>query len=269
MPASDDFPEFTNPPLNEVALGVQFAPGVGYQEVLAGEVRALFRKEFPSVEEMPSLPPTFETFGLPQGGGPQISIMAMPRHSRYWFVSQDQGELVQFQQDRLLHNWRKVGDGTNEYPHFKKMIESFEKELQALQAYFASLSPQLLQINQSEISYINHIPLNGSSDVTSAQDWLNFLSLDKLRPDDFTMTFRRVISDAEKKPFGRLMFEAAIGLTESNEKIIQLSIVFRGKPERTDISSAIEFLKYGRELIVYAFKDITTDVAHEKWGMVQ
>lgn len=271
MARPDDLPDFKAPPLNEVFLGVQFAPAAKYQQVQVGEVWSLFRNDFPSVAEMPPLPPTFETFGLPRGGEQQINFMSMsmPSHSRYWFLSPAQDELLQFQQDRLLHNWRKVGDRTNEYPRFERMIENFEKELQALETYFASLAPQSLQINQGEISYINQIPINDSTGAASAQDWLNFVSLDKLQPDDFTMTFRRVISSADGKPLGRLIFEAAIGLTTNNEKIVQLTITFRGKPTGTGISSAIDFLKYGRELIVHSFKDITTDVAHQKWGIVQ
>jgi hypothetical protein len=126
-----------------------------------------------------------------------------------------------------------------------------------------------LETLQGEISYVNHIPINDPASASSAQEWLNFVSFDKLQSDDFTMIFRRVIFDAENKPVGRLIFEAAIALTANNEKIIRLNLTFRGKPTGTDIRSAIDFLKGGRELIVHAFKDITTDVAHQKWGIVQ
>ena len=69
----------------------------------------------------------------------------MPEHSRYWFVSLSEDELLQFQKDRLLHNWRKVDDRTNEYPRFETLIDKFEKELRKLETYFASLVPQLLK----------------------------------------------------------------------------------------------------------------------------
>jgi len=203
---------------------------------------------------------------LPRGGAQQINFMSMsmPSHSRYWFLSPAQDELLQFQQDRLLHNWRKVGDRTNEYPRFERMIENFEKELQALETYFASLATQSLQINQGEISYINHIPINNSAGAASAQDWLNFVSLDKLRPDDFTMTFRRVVSDHEGKPLGRIIYEAAIAVKENNEEVVQLQLTFRGAPTGTDIKAAIDFLQNGRRLVVQSFKEITTDMAHQK-----
>ena len=76
------------------------------------------------------------------------------------------------------------------------------------------------------------------------------------------------MSNAEGKPLGRLICEAATALTASSEKIVRLGLTFRGAPEGTDISAAIDFLKYGRGLLVQAFKEITTDMAHQKWGMV-
>lgn len=268
MARPDDLPDFKSPPLNEVVIGAQFTPATGYQQVRVSEVWALYRKDFPSVQEMPPLPPAFETFGLPQGGrrGPQINLRSMPEHSRYWFISPSEDELLQFQQDRLLHNWRKVGEKTNEYPRFETLIEKFEQELQALEAYFASLAPQSLKINQCEISYINHIEIEDYTNFVQA--WLNFVRFDKLQLEDFAMTFRRVISSPEGKPLGRLIYTAGIAVKENNEQVVQLQLTFRGAPTGTDIRAAIDFLQYGRRLIVQSFKEITTDMAHQKWGMV-
>ena len=103
----------------------------------------------------------------------------------------------------------------------------------------------------------------------SAQNWLKFISFDELQPDDFAMTFRRVIFNAEGKPLGRLIYEAVVALTTNNETIVQLTLTFRGAPAGTDINAAIDFLKRGRELVVKSFKEITTDAAHQKWEIVQ
>lgn len=270
MNTPDDLPDFRAPPLNEVALGVQFTPATGYQQVRVGEVWSLFRKDFPSVREMAPLPSIFETFGLSRGGRrqPQISFSNMPDHFRYWFLSPNEDELLQFQPDRLLHNWRKVGDKTNEYPHFETLIEKFEEELQMLESYFAGLSPQSLKITQCEISYINHIEIESSGSVAPTQEWLNFVRFDKLQPDDFTMTLRRVIFSSEGKPLGRLIYEAAVAMRANDERIVRLILTFRGAPEGTDINAAINSLKYGHELVVQSFKEITTDMAHQKWEMV-
>jgi uncharacterized protein (TIGR04255 family) len=167
-----------------------------------------------------------------------------------------------------VHNWRKVGDKTNEYPRFEALIERFEREIRTLETYFVNLAPQSLKINQCEVSYINHIEIENPVGFTPVQDWLSFVRFDKLQPDDFTMTFRKAIFNSENKPLGRLVYEAIAAFTEKNEKVVRLTLTFRGAPAGTDINTAINFLKDGRELVVRSFKEITTDAAHQKWGMV-
>ncbi len=52
----DHLPDFAEPPLDEVVLGVQFEPVSGYSAVYAKDIWELFRSEFPKVQEQPILP---------------------------------------------------------------------------------------------------------------------------------------------------------------------------------------------------------------------
>lgn len=266
----EHLPDFETPPLNEVVTGVQFSTPQGYQQIRAGEVWELFKQSYPQVQELPALPPSFETFGLPHqhASMPQIRLATGGTHDRFWFLRPDGAELLQFQQDRLLHNWRKVGDGTNSYPRFETMIGEFEKELTQLQAYMASLAPQTLLINQCEISYINHIKFNRRKGE-SFSDWLKFVNLGEGCPDDFNINFREVIRDGSEKPIGRFFTEAASGFLPDGQEIIVLSLTVKGAPQGTDIESALNFLSLGREIIVRKFTELTTDQAHQKWGRIK
>lgn len=260
-------PDFRNPPLNEVVLGVQFNSPQGYQQIYAGEVWNLFRSEFSKVEEQPPLAPAFETFGLPTKGRQQIGLITGASHDRFWFLRPDGDELIQFQQDRLLHNWRRVGDETNEYPRFESMVTRFSEELRRLQGYMNKLSSQTLAINQCEASYINHISLDSTKFIAS--DWLRFVAFGGEQPDDFSVTFREVIRDAEGNPFGRFICDASIGLRADRQPVLALTLTVRGTPKGLDIDSSIEFLGMGRDLIVCKFAELTTDEAHKKWGRVK
>lgn len=263
----DHLPDFRHPPLNEVVLGVQFSSPRGYQQIYAGEVWNLFREEFPKIEEQPPLAPTFETFGLPTKGRQQIDLITGATHDRFWFLRQGGDELIQFQQDRLLHNWRKTGDETNEYPRFESMVTRFRSELEQLQSYMNKLSPQTLEINQCEVSYINHITA-GSGNIIAA-DWLRFVSFVDKEPDDFSVGFREVIQDSEGHPCGRLICDATLGIKADQQPVIRLTLIVRGTPKRQDIDSAIEFLAMGRDLIVCKFAELTTNEAHKKWGRIK
>jgi uncharacterized protein (TIGR04255 family) len=263
-------PDYRNPPLNEVVLGVQFAPAQGYQQIRAGEVWNLYKPDFPHVEEMPPIPPAFETFGLlPSGRMFNFGVVTGAQHDRFWFLSEKKDDLIQFQQDRLLHNWRKVGDQSNEYPRFEKMILKFAAEARRLEAYFQTLAPQDLVCNQAEISYINHIAIDQSGDRSSASDWFRFLKFNQKAPDEVSAQFRRAIMGPSDVPIGRLNCEMSTAVNTLGSKMFVLNLTVRGAPSDTTIGAALDFLKQGREIIVEEFAAITTDSAQDVWGRVR
>jgi uncharacterized protein (TIGR04255 family) len=205
--------------------------------------------------------------GCRQKGRQQIGLITGASHDRFWFLRKDGDELIQFQQDRLLHNWRKIGDATNEYPRYESMAARFRGELERLQDYMNKLSPQTLAINQCEVSYINHIAVDSGKLIAS--DWLRFLSFLDKEPDDFAVSFREVIRDNEGQPFARLNCDATIGIKEDRQPVILLTLTVRGTPKGQDIDSCIEFLAMGRDQIVCKFAELTTNEAHKKWGRMK
>lgn len=264
----EHLPDFANPPLNEVVLGVQFAPSRTFQRIFSYEVWQLFKQTFPNVQEHPPLMPTFETFGLPTG--PQFNFGFGPEPSRFWFLSPNQDELIQFQNDKLLHNWRKIGDQTNEYPRFEKMIVAVETEMNALEGYFLSSSRQKLEINQCEISYINHIYLEDGTHILTPSEILRFANFGERQPDDISISFRTTIYDDSQRPIGRITCEAQTAINNLDQRqMISLTITARGAPKGTSIADALSFLKLGREMVVKTFAEVTTDLCHERWGRTQ
>ncbi|KQW27041.1 hypothetical protein ASE36_18945 [Rhizobium sp. Root274] len=267
MSRPDTLPDFSNPPLNEVVLGVQFSTPRGYQQIRAYEVWQLYREQFPTVEEQPPLAPTFETFGLPSGPQLSFNMTTGAQHDRFWFLSPNKDELIQFQDDRILHNWRKVGDMSNEYPRFERMVVRFEEELRAFDSYVKNLASQTLNITQCEISYINHIYLDGPERSLNVSDVFRFAQFSGEKPEDFSSTFRRTISDADGAPIGRLHSEVQTGLSNLNgQRVLVFTLTARGAPSQPTIPGALEFLKVGREMVVNTFTDLTTDSVHEIWG---
>lgn len=269
MARPEQLPDFAAPPLNEVVLGVQFTPPPGYSQILAGQVWSLFKSEFPRVEEHPPLAPQFETFGRPTESTFNFGFVTGASHDRFWFLNDKRGELIQFQHDRLLHNWRKVGDGP-EYPRYEMMIQAFERELRSLSSYFATLSPQELQISQCEISYVNHIPCDG--DRCDGSRWLRFLQLDADQAEDFNLTFRRILSGPDGQPRGRLTCEAAVALVPTPrraQRVIRFALTARGAPPKPNLDSALEMLGENREIVIESFTALTTESAHAEWQRVK
>ena len=60
-----DLPDFTNPPLNEVVLSIQFASLTGLKSAHIGLFWERIRSEYPNVTEQATIQTAFETFGIP------------------------------------------------------------------------------------------------------------------------------------------------------------------------------------------------------------
>src|SRR5262249_17490048 len=120
-----DLPDFTVPPVTEVALGVQFAPLAAFKTVHAGLLWNRFRQEFPIVEEQAPLNVSFETFGSPSAAPElRLELLRRPPIPRFWFMNENRVELIQFQVDRFVRNWRKVGDDIT-YPRYEAIRARF------------------------------------------------------------------------------------------------------------------------------------------------
>lgn len=262
-----DLPDFDDPPLDEVVLGVQFATLAGYQQIRAGEVWALYRDAYPQVEERAPLPPSFEIFG----GRPsthatnQLSLIDGPMHDRFWFVDRSGNQLIQFQPDRLLHNWRKVGD-SGSYPHFESMAAAFRSEIGLLEGYANKLEKQAIAINQCEISYINRIAIGSESEANLAK-WCALWSGDLADVESVGFSIREILRRPDGSPYARMFIDCGSGVAASGSSVFGLTISIKGAPLDTTIMSAMDFFVCGRSAIVKKFREITTPYAHEKWGI--
>ena len=59
----DNLPDFNDPPVAEVVLGLQFNPLTKFRSVHIGALWEHFRDNFPKVSEHPPLQQMFETLG--------------------------------------------------------------------------------------------------------------------------------------------------------------------------------------------------------------
>ena len=86
----------------------------------------------------------------------------------------------------------------NLYPRFELIIEKFENELNILERQFTSYGKKQLDINQCEITYVNHIYSSAAENEPNPSDWLTFLKFVEA-PADVNMVFRRTLLGPEEK----------------------------------------------------------------------
>ena len=133
-------PNFTNPPIVEFVLGVQFAP---LENMTTGHLglfwEHLGREGWPLVGDEPTLDPQFEVFDKPRWRlARQLQFKLQPgfQPGRFTLQNTAQDRMIQLQDTRLLLNWRKTSGQTVKYPSFKVLIHDFENFLNKFNRYF-------------------------------------------------------------------------------------------------------------------------------------
>lgn len=274
-----DLPEYDNPPVVEVVLSVQFAELRNYRTVHGGLLwDKKFRTSFGEFSEHPPLDPTFETFGPPGAVDVGFSVKQMlgPPVPRLWFAMKNKTELIQFQADRFIHNWRKV-KSEDTYPKYENIKEKFLCEIKDVEQFIQAEHIGHIDPNQCEVTYVNHIYFEKDGDPRDKLEEI-------LRPwakvdadpgdegatlpplEDARFAARYVIKGGQNSPFGRLLIQAEPVVAQNNQPIVRLNLTARGAPHAPSMDGVEEFFDIGREAIVRGFTAITTPAMHRIWG---
>src|SRR6059036_832164 len=123
--------DFTNPPVIETVLSVQFAPLSKFSIPHFGLYWQKVRHKFPRTELRPPVAHVKEQFGSgEEKAAIQFSIEFVPATAlqvRCWFLDQKGNRFLQVQNDRFIHNWQKVA-GDETYPRYESVRSDFVEE---------------------------------------------------------------------------------------------------------------------------------------------
>jgi uncharacterized protein (TIGR04255 family) len=262
-----DLPDYENPPVNEVVIGIQFE-----EAAITGAHIGLFwtelRDEFPKASEQPPLDRRIEAFPPQRFSPPIVEISQFWRGSRHWLTSADDVQLIQIQRDRLVYNWRR-GPHNATYPHFEVLEERFWNVAQKWSG-FLEKEGKLLRLTQWELSYINHI-LTPNGRPTLA-DVLSFWG-EKLYEamggvaDAGRMEAQRILNE-NGAPWARMYVNIGTAVRSDQMPLITFELTVRGPPGNDGEAWGVtrERLFQARRQIVTAFDTLTTPEMHISWG---
>ena len=262
-------PNFEAPPLTEVALSLQFEKISKFGFVDIGLLWQRFRDRFDCVEYHPPLAPTFETFGLRLSPLQplQIDFATIPHLPRIWFLDKAGNEIIQFQSDRFVHNWRKR-EVENVYPRYEQIRARFAAELVEFEAFLTERGLGPLVPNQCELTYVNTITVpDGVTDPSSTvfKGWKPVPAKFLGRAEDLSFSARYLINNDKREPIGRIIAQSSHGMDAEGRPIIQLMLIGRGPPATPTPRAALEFMDVAREHIVCGFAELTTNQMHKIW----
>ena len=160
--AIQSLPHYQNPPVIEVAAGVQFEELKGWQMRYFGQFWSELAEDYPFTQDQPPIPQIVE-------GGPRLEILTAPPLRRMLLLSKEQNYVIQLQESRLHFNWRRVRE-TDVYPRFEKTI--FPQFLQVW-GHFSSFATRMALGNvrpqRYELTYVNHIELESDDFARSLE----------------------------------------------------------------------------------------------------
>ncbi|MGH1455811.1 MAG: TIGR04255 family protein [Alphaproteobacteria bacterium] len=259
-------PDYKKPPVSEVAISVQFEDLHGFPAPYLGDLWGLFgREDFPNTQnrEMMSPMPGTQKENRISLVDPSCEI------PRVWFLSKDEAELIQFQQDRLAFNWRKLKNGNN-YPRYPHVIKKFEHVLNALEK-FAKSHKKTIAYDTLELMYVNIIPFEdfgGAPNIGKClkdavwHDGHSFLP----EPSKYNGLWEFELPDLN----GRMLANAYSAQQITDGKpVLRFDITIRGQyasPFDKNIKSMLSWYDQAHEHIVRGFDDLTVSTMHKKWG---
>jgi uncharacterized protein (TIGR04255 family) len=194
-----------------------------------------------------------------------------PPLPRVWFLNETQNELIQFQRDRFIVNWRQ-GAESEPYPRYARIRERFLYAYGLLTEFLGMEKLGEIAPTQCELTYVNHMPAGEGWATAGELDhvvtvWENAYSDNYLPiPEDAAFRARYRMDDDQGKPLGRLhiVCHPGIRVVDTNP-IFAMNFTARGEPMPADLAGALRLFDIEHEWIVRGFASITTPRMHEIW----
>jgi uncharacterized protein (TIGR04255 family) len=263
-------PNFREPPVVEVALGVQFKDPLPLGVAHLGALWAMFKDTHPQLAEQPPLPPAVE---LLDGDG-DVAPVDFPLYPpRLWFLTEKQEGLVQVQRDRFIANWRKVS-ADQAYPRFPVVMQAFRTGYGTFESFLRANDLPDPEPALCELTYVSHIVAGrGWERHDQVHEVFSGLQLPVLKAgglvaEDADMKLRYVARDSEGRARARLHFRAFPAVRDEDRKpLFAVNIMARGPAPGRDEGGVERFFEDAHGWVVAAFMALTTAKMHAIWGL--
>lgn len=274
---------YGNPPIDEVAISVQFEELNKLDFRKINVIFAEFSDFAETIEEKPPLNAQFELFdeGRISSSDARLEFFtdSMPPRRRLWFVGAGGAELVQMQSDRFIRNWRKRSESQS-YPRFNQILPEFVADYRKFLSGAANAGYKKIEPNQVEVSYFNNIWLeDGLNAMNACEKYFSFIKLPRSPEIPYSEGFKaeaasvglryQFYEDGQSSARGRLFVDLFPATDSTGRNVLRLQLVARGRPSGTDADAVERFVRAGRREIVSMFDRLTSTEAREVWDRKQ
>jgi uncharacterized protein (TIGR04255 family) len=254
----DASPDFENPPVVETSAGFHFAPIQGWTILQYGLLWEKLKDKYPVAEFNPPVnqPPI----------GMTANFSDVP--VRVSFVDSPKSNLVQVQNNFLMHNWRR-SDTRTLYQHYMVTRDALFADWKVFRDFLSKQSLKPADVVRCETSYFNHL--------VRGEDWQEYSELSKLFPAWKGLDATGPLSKPQMislgawyaRPHGMLQIVAQPALRQSDGKdIIQLTLTATGLPPAQDENALFECLDACHQSALDGFAEFTSEQLQLRWRRV-
>jgi len=258
------FPQYANPPIIELVLGVQFNSIPGFT---TGHSGWFWREHLGpdwKVSEGQPVPEQTEAFGSLLTSRMGFQLSQNPA-SRLMAENKTGDRLLQIQHSRMHYNWRKKND---EYPHFEQVFDEFNAHFTTFKEFVVNAGLNPVVTNQWEVTYVDHIP---SGELWQrAEEFHNVFpglfphatKLDGLKAE--TSNVDRIYEIVPQK--GRLYVTTNLALiTGEKDHSLLVNMTARGPIASDSAATLKEHMEIGHIATGQAFYGLSSDAAKRFW----
>ena len=251
--ATSAIPSYGNPPLKEVAYGVQFA-ALPLQTRHIGQFWMEIANEYPLTQDVPPVPDI--------GEAPSVALLMMPPLRRVFLASPSTEFVIQVQESRFHYNWRKLKPELI-YPRFGVVFQRFKTAWGRFSDFVKRQGLQEPKPNRYELTYVNEIETLGSIRVEQAVklfDWKEIGAEFLPEPKATNIAWSFSLPDAKG-----VMNVSTNRLTKPDGRSTVLLTLACSGPSVNEKYSLDEWFEAAHQSIVRGFTDLTTKEAHKIW----
>jgi uncharacterized protein (TIGR04255 family) len=250
---------FKKPPIHEVALSCAFLPRPDLLIPHLGSFWAEIEQTYPSCQH-----------AAPIMDSPDAAMQSDIPLPRIWFTGAEGARLVQLQQDRIIFNWRAVGESP--YVRFPAVRSEFERVLDLFERYVVSRTKEPIRHASYSLTYVNLL--------NRGEGWSSVADIDKVFPDlgwregpRFLPTpIERSSSLTFEIPnqMGKLTATLQPGkLVKTSEPVIRFELTATSGSLGGKAIDLGVWTSTAHEWIVRSFKDLTSEHMHRNVWLIE
>ncbi len=267
---SNSLPDYERPPVIEVVYGMQFSPLNELRTPLIGLFWQTIKTDYPKFKEMPVLAPVIERYD--QEGKteqPTLELLQEAPLPRMFFLDAHENWVMQLQNDRFLHNWKRVSDDDT-YPRYDIVSDKFFQAWDRFCEFCRSEGISRPKLNQLELTYINHIPVGAQNtvgeEITKVFPDIIWRKNHEFLPTPESLSWKTSFLLPSNQGRLHVSLRHATRIKDKTPTLL-LELTARGIPLTLEAPQIRSWFSLSREWIVRGFSDLTnSEVQKATWA---